>query len=294
MFSKACTIARHFTFPIIISHRTANGECGSGIGTFIVINDEGWFVTAFHIIAQLNQLGLANNEYKTLLERRTEIENNQDLKKHVKMQMLKNNKILPGAINNFSVWLGWDGVAIGEVFAIPEADLAVGKLINFKKEMVTEYPAFKNPNEPMEQGTSLCKLGFPFHSIQPTFDEAVKGFVLPANSLPIPIFPIEGIYTRTVNLQDNEKRPFPLMYIETSSPGLKGQSGGPTFDINGAIWAIQSQTHHLKLGFGDNQKHSKETEHLQNQYLNVGWGTHSLTVTSFLKEKNVAFKYYSH
>jgi hypothetical protein len=80
------------------------------------------------------------------------------------------------------------------------------------------------------------------------------------------------------------------MFIETSSPGLRGQSGGPTFDINGTIWAIQSQTHHMKLGFGDNQKQSKELEHLKYQYLNVGWGTHALTITSFLTENKISFQ----
>ncbi|WP_153800563.1 trypsin-like peptidase domain-containing protein [Foetidibacter luteolus] len=290
MFANACSLARQFTFPIIISHRSYNGQCGSGIGTFVIINEEGWFVTAFHIIEQLNKLGLANTEYTNLVSKRKDIEDKEDLKKHVKMQMLNNCKIQPSSITNFSVWLGWDGLSIdGQIHAIPQADIAVGKLKNFKKEMVKTYPKFKNPNDPMEQGTSLCKLGFPFHSIEPTFDDH-KGFVLPPGSLPIPIFPIDGIYTRTVNIQSNGAKPYPLMFIETSTPGLRGQSGGPTFDVNGAIWAIQSQTHHLKLGFGDNQKNSKEVEHLKNQYLNVGWGTHSLTVTSFLTENNIPFQ----
>lgn len=117
--------------------------------------------------------------------------------------MLNNCKIQTTSITNFSVWLDWDGVAIDQpIYAIPQADIAVGKLKNFKKEMVKEYPKFKNPNEPMEQGTSLCKLGFPFHSNKPTFDEQ-KGFVLPPGSFPIPIFPIDGIYTRTVNIESN-------------------------------------------------------------------------------------------
>lgn len=289
MFAKACAIARQFTFPIIISHRTSNGKCASGIGTFVIINDEGWFITAFHIIAQLNNLGTANKEYKDTIAERQEIENNQEIRKHVKMQMLNKLRILPTAITNFSVFLGVKELKIGDVFVLPEADIAVGKLLNFKKEMVKNYPKFKDPKESMEQGTSLCKLGFPFHLIEPTFDDQ-KGFVLPPGSLPIPIFPIDGIYTRTVNIQNNAGKQYPLMFIETSAPGLKGQSGGPTFDINGAIWAIQSQTHHMKLGFGDNQKHSKEAEYLKNQYLNVGWGTHALTITSFLTENNITYQ----
>ncbi|MBV4357601.1 trypsin-like peptidase domain-containing protein [Pinibacter aurantiacus] len=290
MFANACSIAREFTFPIIISHRTSNGKCSAGIGTFVVINEDGWFITAFHIMEQLNKLGSANGEFKALLQKRLAIENDTSLKKHVKIQQLNSQKIPPDSITDYSVWLGWQGLAIEEnFFAIPNCDIAVGKLKNFDKSKVKTYPKFKNPNDPMEQGTSLCKLGFPFHSIEPTFDEQ-KGFILPPGSLPIPIFPIDGIYTRTVDIENNGIKPYPLMFIETSTPGLRGQSGGPTFDVNGTIWAIQSQTHHLKLGFGDNQKNSKEVEHLKNQYLNVGWGTHSITITSFLKEINVSFQ----
>jgi hypothetical protein len=289
MFANACTIARKYTFPIIISHQKANGECGSGIGTFVIINEEGWFVTAFHIIEMLQRFQESNKQYKELLEKRKKIEHDATLIHPIKKKQLSGLKIDPNYIDKFSIWLGWDGLTLGEVHAIPEIDLAVGRLINFDKTTVTVYPQFKDATKPMDQGTSLCKLGFPFHSIKPTFEDG-KGFVLPPGSLPIPIFPIEGIYTRTVHIPTQKDFTIPLMYIETSSPGLRGQSGGPTFDVHGTIWAIQSQTQHLKLGFGDNQKPSKETEHLKHQYLNVGWGIHAQTITTLLKDRNINFQ----
>jgi hypothetical protein len=43
--------------------------------------------------------------------------------------------------------------------------------------------------------------------------------------------------------------PFPLKWIETSSPGLKGQSGGPLLDERGTIWGVQSNTFSYNLGF---------------------------------------------
>ena len=106
----------------------------------------------------------------------------------------------------------------------------------------------------------------------------------------MPLFPLEGIYTRTVTYADptgNIK--IPLKQIETSSPGLRGQSGGPTFDTHGTIWAIQSQTRHYPLGFGDNANglSHKAAEHLQNQYLNVGLGVHSETIIEFCKSNNI-------
>jgi hypothetical protein len=70
-------------------------------------------------------------------------------------------------------------------------------------------------------------------------------------------------------------------------PGPGGQSGAPTFDQHGTVWAIQSQTQYLQLAFGT--KTGKEAEYLKHQYLNVGWGIHSETLTSFFKEKGIQF-----
>jgi S1-C subfamily serine protease len=64
------------------------GECNSGIGTIIIINEEGWFITAYHVIAQIQQLSQSNKEYKELLSKKEEIEKNVSLKSHVKNQQI--------------------------------------------------------------------------------------------------------------------------------------------------------------------------------------------------------------
>jgi len=40
-----------------------------------------------------------------------------------------------------------------------------------------------------------------------------------------------------------------IMGIELSTPGLRGQSGGPLFNSEGIICGMQSSTNHLHLGF---------------------------------------------
>jgi len=289
MFSKACSIAREFTFPIIISQVNFKGECSSVIGSYVLINDEGWFVTAHHVIALVNSLQHSLGEYHDLATRRTKLEADENIKKHEKINQLKGPLKIPGeAVTNYSIWLGRDGLSIGTLFVLPEIDLAVGQLKNFDKATVKIYPHFKDPLKPMEQGTSLCKLGFSFHSIKPTYDGA-KGFILPPGSVPIPFFPMEGIFTRKVEMKVPTASMHPLYFIETSSPGLRGQSGGPTFDVHGTVWAIQSQTRHLKLHFGVD-KTDKDADLLKHQYLNVGWGIHSETLTSFFKEHSIQFQ----
>lgn len=213
---------------------------------------------------------------------------------HIKKGMLNKINIDSTAITNFSLWLGDDRYKIGVVHVLPAIDLAIGRLENFDKNGIKVYPKFKDYSKPMDPGTSLCKLGFPLSVITSTFDDAKKIFNLPRGAVPLPLFPLEGIYTRTVQViaeNNTMKVNIPLKYIETSSPGLRGQSGGPTFDTKGTIWAIQSKTSHYKLGFGDsaNGLTHKEAEHLQNQYLNVGWGIHSQTIIEFCKLNNVSY-----
>jgi hypothetical protein len=289
MFAKANLIAKEFTRPFIISSKMYNGQCNSGIGTYVIINEDGWFVTAFHIIQQTMEYAKSINEFNDLLQKRKEVEADTTRNSSVKKGMLNKLIIPPNKVVSYSVWLGHDRLSLENIFILPEIDLAVGHIRNFEKNMVTTYPVFKDYKKSMDTGTSLCKLGFPFHSIIPTFDENNHSFRLPEGSLPMPLFPLEGIYTRTVEFV-MDKIKIPLKYIETSSPGLRGQSGGPTFDTNGTIWAIQSQTKHYQLGFGDNTNglSYKAAEHLQNQYLNVGLGIHSETIIEFCKLNNIA------
>lgn len=296
MFANACKIAKNFTLPFVISTKNYNNECHTGIGSLVVINEEGFFVTAFHIIAQIQQLYISLDNYRKLEAERKKVENDNSKSKSARMAILGKMKIPANQITNFSIWLGNDNFRMSETFhVVQEADVAVGKINNFDKNVIKMYPTFKDPSKPMDSGTSLCKLGFPFHSITPTFDNATGNFRLPEGSVPLPLFPIEGIYTRTqIGIKDpNIQHNHPIKFVETSSPGLRGQSGGPTFDINGVIWAIQSSTKHLPLGFGDgaNDKLSeKEKQILKNQYLHVGLGTHTETIISLLNQFNIAYK----
>lgn len=146
------------------------------------------------------------------------------------------------------------------------------------------YPVFKDPTKDYEPGQSLCKLGFPLHQVTPIWRADMNQFELPPGSVPLPFFPIEGILTRFCEVivpDAAASSPFPLAWIETSSPGVKGQSGGPMFDTSGTIWGIQVQTHSYALGFN-----TGTTE----QYLNVGLGVHASTLIDFFKSLGIKFQ----
>jgi hypothetical protein len=191
------------------------------------------------------------------------------------------------------VW-GHRSSGLVDVAFVAAVDLAVGRLDPFDPAWVAEYPTLKDPTKNFSPGASLCKLGFPFFEIKPTFDEATSMFSIPPEMRNLPFFPIEGIYTRDLNVPDPiGASPFPLTFLETSSPGLRGQSGGPTFDVMGAIWAIQSQTNCLPLGFSPEVKEGGKT-HKEHQILNVGMGVHVKTVIGLLDQVGVGYRLSDH
>lgn len=265
MFRNACTIARQFTRPVILCRQAASLECSSGIGSFVVVNDEGWIVTAGHIIEQLEKL----------------VDEEQDTQSKIGA----GEAVPDEATLRASAHWGWPECTLTQIYRHPLIDLAVGKLEPFDQSWITTYPVIKDPTKDFDPGASLCKEGYPFHAVKPTWDDDAKRFEVGAQ--PLPFFPIEGIFTRVVEFAAPAvPAAYPLMYLETSSPGLRGQSGGPTFDVLGAIWGIQSQTRHYALGFNPPIPGGKngETEH---QFLNVGWGVHAATLIGVFGELGI-------
>jgi len=53
MFANAYEITREYTKCVVYFFRFFDGTVGSGIGTFIILNPDGWIVTAKHILDPL-------------------------------------------------------------------------------------------------------------------------------------------------------------------------------------------------------------------------------------------------
>lgn len=272
MFADACEKMMKCTFPIIASRHFINGTMESGIGAFVVVNPEGWAITAAHVLRSLIQ-------HRECSERIREVEQwNRD---HPDQP-----KVMDGTwSDSHSFWFGLPGVGMESAYINNDLDLAVFKLSNFKKEYVREYPTFKDP-EKLRVGTSVCRLGFPFIGTPTSFDEEKRIFVINKGVLPIPFFPNDGMYTRNV-LFGKCKDGFDKLYLETTTPGLRGQSGGPIFDRMGNIVAIQSRTAHMKLGF---KVSNPQSEPIPEQIMNLGLGVHVRSVMQVLDNKGVKYK----
>ncbi len=287
MFRKAYSIATKFTRPVVLSRMDGNGSCSASIGTFVVINSEGWIVTAHHIMEQLQRLSTEAAAGQLIEAEADAIRADQNLTPKERQRKIRDLRWpVKTASRQCSAWWSYDNVRITKTFGIQSVDLAVGKLEPFDAAWIESYPIFKDPSKDAEPGTSLCKLGFPFSEVTPIWHGDRKQFELPTNALPLPFFPIDGIFTRMVALRpENDevsRSAHPLCWIETSSPGLRGQSGGPTVDVEGTVWAIQVRTAHYPLDF-DNAGG-------KDQYFNVGLGVHTGTMLPFFDEKGINYQ----
>lgn len=285
MFAKAYQIASNFTQPILISIVRFDGTVECSVGSFVIVNAQGWIITAAHIFDIMLASQRDTVEINQYNQEISEIENNKYLSTQDKKKRLDKVKVNQKWIRTYSYWWGADIHGIDNIHLLTENDIAIGKLTNYNPQFCAQYPVFKKPDN-LAIGTSLCKLGYPFHEVKATFDETTNSFQIAPNALPIPRFPIDGIFTREVLQPDSGNSPFEVKFIETSTPGFRGQSGGPIFDTTGNIWAIQSRTAHLALGFSpkvviDNKE---ITEH---QFINVGMGAHVETILKFLDTNNV-------
>ncbi len=287
MFANALKKVQEFTFPVIMCKRLVTGEIQAACATFVVLNPEGWVITASHVIGDLR---LSSQHQSELREYNNKVEDIRSDAKHTEKQRehkLKSMPRNPQWITNISCWWGMDGLQIVDFIGNDFLDIAVGRLTPFDSGLIKNYPVLKNPAGDLSPGTSLCRLGFPFHNVEASFNETSNQFTLKEGTLPVPFFPIEGIHTRVAR-KVNKEGTAKAKFIETSSPGLRGQSGGPIFDIQGNVWGIQSGTFHFSLGFNPKiKKDNKEIE--EHQFLNIGFGLHVEEIIRFLTAKGISF-----
>lgn len=288
MFSDAYKKAVVFTQPVIVSMAMATGEVMSSVATFVVINEEGWIMTAAHVMAPLQVMENQRPAYEAYLRRVNEINLDAALSAEARAAEIEKLPVDSSWIRQVSYWWGNDAFRAVDIRANVAKDIAVVRLEGFRPEMFAAYPVFRSRENKLTPGTSLCRLGFPFSEVKSTFDDATGNFTLAPGSLPVPYFPIDGIMTRNFIERDadgNERAHF----IEISTPGLRGQSGGPIFDVKGEICGLQSKTQHLPLGF-DIKAREGENEVTDRQYLHTGLGLHLDDVTAFLDENGVRYR----
>ena len=288
MFANACKLAARYTYPVITARRHYDGTIACGCAAFIVLNEQGWVATAAHLLASDDDLQRSCREisdYDGKVRRIREEPALTDKEKRRKISHLATN---PKWVTNISFWWGRGGIRLRDVRLLPEADLAVGRLDPFDPERFRPFPVVKDP-ACLDVGTTLCKLGYPFQRVKASYDETGGEFRFSPGSLPLAGFPMEGIYTRTLAAGTSSDGRYEIKFLETSSPGLTGQSGGPLFDSRGTLWGVQSRTdmHSFRVRTRTPGRERTGNDVLS---LNLGVAVHPELLVRYLTDFRIRFR----
>lgn len=171
----------------------------------------------------------------------------------------------------------------------PVYDLAIVQFQGYSEIKYKGFARLLKDETKVRPGRTLCRLGYPFPEFSNyRFNKDTDDIEWSQSGrISTPAFPIDGIITRQVADQNG------IFGIEMSTPGLKGQSGGPLFDTKGIVYGMQSATQHLHLGF-DQVNREVVSEGIRKRvsnfpFLNVGRCVHVRIIKEFLRAKKIKF-----
>ncbi|TDB63386.1 trypsin-like peptidase domain-containing protein [Arundinibacter roseus] len=293
MFVEAIEKVDQFTRPIHFIARYYGGEeIIPGSATLFFVNEDGCAITCRHVAEQiLRGDPLYSHFLKFRAElRRFEKDKNRALHQRRLEEQFKITKettirLRSNFINSVS------GFTSLTTHLHPTQDLAIIQFNDYTAKHYQGHAVFLRDGSKIKQGRSLCRLGYPF----PEFTNFGYNRELDdidwtsEGRFKSPSFPIDGIVTRQIG----DPATAQVVGIELSTPGLRGQSGGPLFDPRGIIFGMQSATRHLHLGFDQINREvvmdGKKQRVSNYPFLNVGQCVHVDVIKQFLREKGVKF-----
>lgn len=292
MFISAIEIASQFTRPIHTIERFYDSkEIHPGAASLFVVNSQGWALTCKHvanIFITGEQLAKRKNDFANdfvaMKGKKKEKQILRDLEKKYQLSRKAVFEVKSRIVNCI------EGLPDLEIIPHATLDVALLHFKNFTKLLCTTFPIFPKDTINLKQGKFLCRLGFPFPEFTnfeymkntDTIDWTATG------RTDTPIFPIEGILTRHLISETGQ-----VIGFELSTPGLRGQSGGPAFDIEGKIWGMQYATNHLDLNFDVNIdviRNGEKRKVRDSAFLHVGHCIHIDVLKSFMQQHNVLFQ----
>lgn len=290
MFVNAIRIVEGFTRPIrMISRNYGSGVVTPGAGTMFFVNEEGYAVTCAHVAREIVHADEMNRKYRTFRAETASLKKDgryqSEMRLAEKRYGLQKDKCA-------QMKFAYDGVGAFESITITVSgkyDIAILKFNELKGGAYTGHAVFAKDNSLIEPGKMMCRLGFPFPEFSNFTYDAGRDDILwtEEGKRQTPRFPIEGMITRHIADQEGQ-----ITGIELSTPGLRGQSGGPLFAENGVIYGMQSSTHHLYLGFDIHEKRKigGREEMVNNQpFLHVGQCVHLDVIKQFLDENHIRY-----
>ena len=280
MFKNATKLQYDYLTWIKFIHRKyENLQIEKGSASLFFVNEEGWAITCKHVIETIMAIDTINKNYEQFKSQLSCFpDKKSDLE--IKFKLSKNN-VCQGAYE-FGVNVKIN--ASINCIMHPSLDIA---LIHFDVSEPTKYCYFVDNMNDIDQGTSLARIGFPFVDFNNyTFNPANETLQFTQNNKPMVTFVNDGIvsqnrYTIINNVQLRT-------HLLLSTPGIKGQSGGPLYDVYGRVAGMQSQTETRDLDFmGKSIINGKQIE--TPQFLNVGICISAEAIKDFLQKNNINY-----
>jgi len=291
MFVEAIELAAKYTRPIhSISRNYGSTSVQPGTATLFFVNSDGWALTCGHVANQLaagEALARKAEAFQGELSSRRGTEKEKKLLKELEKKYGYTKNTSFELRNRFMNCV--EGNLSFRIIKHKKYDVALVKFEDYARLLCATFPVFPSATSSLQPGKMLCRLGFPF----PEFtnfaydDKAEKINWTDTGRTTTPRFPIEGMVTR--GLLDDEGG---IFGFEMSTPGLRGQSGGPAFDTEGKVWGVQFATKHLDLDFDVDQEVLRKgikKRLTDSAFLHVGGCVHIDIVKAFMKENSVKF-----
>ncbi len=292
MFESAIETVLQFTRSLHSITRTYGGLVSPGTATFFFVNDAGVAVTCKHVLDLIPAADNLNQTFLKFKAERDKLPNDNKHRQHLQGLELKykyNKESTVQLKNNFLNC--FDKIDQIVCHAHPTLDLAIMEFKGFDKIFYSSHAKFIKDSASIRQGKYLCRIGFPFPEFNNFKHNADNDDIEWTNTgnPNSPSFPIDGIVTRFVA----DPNAAVITGIEMSTPGLRGQSGGPLFDMNGNVYGMQSATNHLHLGFDIKDKEvihdGKKSKISNHPFLHVGICVHADRIKEFLTQHNIVF-----
>lgn len=292
MFIEAINRVAQFTRPVHSIIRTYGGKnVVPSAGTLFFVNDQGYAITCKHIAEMLVSSDAINQHFEKFKQERNSVAKDARFKQLLKGLELKYKMSGDTTIQLKNNFVDCVDSMSGFTFHLhPTLDLAIIKFNDFKKLHYERFARFLKDDKTLQQGKFLCRLGFPFPEFTNyTYNTTTDDIEWTATGINVsPRFPIEGMVTRFLADQ-----PHGLYGIELSTPGLRGQSGGPLFDSNGVVYGMQFSTKHLHLGFDLIDKEIMVNNSIKKvsdySFIHLGQCIHVNAIKAFLQQHNVEY-----
>lgn len=291
MFVEAIEKAGGFTRPLhTISRNYGSTTIQPGTSTIFFVNPDGWALTCRHIGDMLRVSEAINrkaNEFRQEIEAHKDSGNRSRMPPGLEKKYGYSGKVTFEIYNSFLNCV--DTMTGFDIFSHPEYDIALIKFKGFNRILCETFPVFPADASSLKQGKMLCRLGFPFPEFTNfEYNRETDRIIWTSGGRPgTPRFPLEGMVTRFV--LDGKGYQFAF---ELSTPGLRGQSGGPAFDTEAKVWGMQFATHHLDLNFDVDQEVLRQgvpTRIRDSAFLHVGRCIHVEVLKDFMRKNNVSF-----